>query len=152
MAKSAGRATDPLITFLFSVDVQGQITGYFQECSGIGSENEVVDHKVTMGKGYEYVQKIPGRVKYSDVTLKRGIADDMEIWDWRQMVVDGKMDKARKNCSITMYDRDYKPAAKWDLVNAWPSKVTGPAAKADSNEFGVEEMVLVHEGMKRVKP
>lgn len=50
-----------------------------------------------------------------------------------------------------MYDRDYKPAAKWDLINAWPTKVTGPSFKSDSNEYGVEEVTLVHEGMKRSK-
>ena len=43
------------------------------------------------------------------------------------------------------------PAARWDFVNAWPSKVTGPEMKTDSNDFAIEEMVLVHEGLKRVE-
>jgi phage tail-like protein len=42
-------------------------------------------------------------------------------------------------------------AARWDFVNAWPSKVSGPDIKADGNEFGIEEMTIVHEGMRRTK-
>src|SRR5512143_3514151 len=148
MAKSSGRESDPLIGFQFALEVAGMITGYFSEVSGVGSENEIVEHKV-VAEGHEFVQKLPGRLKWTDITLKRGITDNMQVWEWRQMVVDGEIGKARKNATITMYDRNYKPAAKWDLVNAWPSKVTGPSFKADSNEYGVEEVTLVHEGMKR---
>lgn len=151
MAKSSGRETDPLIGFQFAIDVGGKLSGYFSECSGLGSEHEIVEHKVVDKDGHEIVQKIPGRLKWNDVTLKRGITDNLEIWEWRDKVVNGTMKDARTNCSIIMFDRDYKPAAQWDLINAWPSKVTGPELKADSNDFGIEELVLVHEGMKRVK-
>jgi len=151
MAKASGRESDPLIGFMFAIELQGTVTGYFSEVSGIGSENEIIEHKVVTENGQELVQKIPGRLKWQDVTLKRGITDNLEIWEWRDLVVAGKMKDARKNCSIIMFDRNYEPAARWDFINAWPSKVTGPGVKADSNEFSVEEMVLVHEGMKRVK-
>jgi phage tail-like protein len=50
-----------------------------------------------------------------------------------------------------MMDRERKEAARWDFENAWPSKVTGPSIKSDSNEFGIEEFVLQHEGLKRVQ-
>jgi phage tail-like protein len=74
----------------------------------------------------------------------------MDIWDWRLLVEQGKMSDARTNCSVIMMDRNYEDVARWDFVNAWPSKVTGPSVKSDSNEFGVEEVTIVHEGMKRV--
>jgi phage tail-like protein len=150
MAKETGRESDPLIGFNFALDLQGTITGYFTECSGIGSEHEIVEHKVVTDKGVEVVQKIPGRLKWQDVTLKRGITQDMQIWDWRAIVEKGEVVKARKTCSIVMFDRNYKEVARWNFENAWPSKVTGPSVKADSNEFGVEEVTLVHEGMTRV--
>jgi phage tail-like protein len=151
MAKSSGRESDPLIGFQFSLECAGMITGFFSEVGGVGSENEVIEHKIVDKAGHESVQKLPGRLKWTDISLKRGITDNMQVWEWRQMVVDGQIGKARKNCTITMFDRDYKPAAKWDLFNAWPSKVTGPSFKSDSNEFGIEEVTLVHEGMKRSK-
>jgi phage tail-like protein len=149
MTSSSGRDTDPLIGFAFRLEIEGKLAGFFTECSGIGSEHDIVEHKVVDDSGHELVQKIPGRLKYSDVTLKRGITEKMDVWEWRQNVEDGKMGDARTNCSIIMMDRDYTDVARWDFENAWPSKVTGPSVKADSNEFGVEEVTLVHEGLKR---
>jgi phage tail-like protein len=151
MAKASGRESDPLVGFQFAIEVGGMVTGYFTECGGIGSENEIAETKTVTDTGQEVVLKVPGRLKFGDVTLKRGITDNLQIWEWRQLVEEGKMSDARKNCSIIMFDRNYTPAARWDFVNAWPSKVSGPDVKSDSNDFGVEEMVLVHEGMKRVK-
>ena len=142
-------ADDPLLGFNFGLEFQGAIAGYFTECSGIGSENEVIDHKIVDESGREITRKIPGRLKWGDVTLKRGITNDMQIWDWRENVVQGDMDSARKNGSVIMMDRNYAEVARWNFENAWPSKVTGPALKSDSNEFGVEELVIVHEGIYR---
>ncbi|MBK8135683.1 MAG: phage tail protein [Chloroflexi bacterium] len=151
MAASSGRASDPLIGFNFQLEVSGTapMTGYFTECAGIGSENEIVEHKVVDENGHELVQKIPGRLKFQDVTLKRGITADMQIWAWRALVEQGHMGDARANMSIIMLDRDYTPVARWDFINAWPSKVTGPSVKSDDNSFGVEEVTIVHEGMIR---
>lgn len=147
----ADRATDPLVGFHFRLEVSGPVplTGYFAECAGIGSESEVVTTKVVDKKGIGAEMKQPGRLKWQDITLKRGITDNMEIWKWRQLIEEGQIMKARSNGSIVMMSQDYKDVARWDFVNAWPSKVTGPSVKADSNEIGVEEMVIVHEGLIR---
>jgi len=140
---------DPLISFNFLLELDGAIAGYFTECSGIGSENEVIEHKVVDSKGHEVVRKIAGRLKWTDVTLKRGVTSDLQIWQWRETVVKGQMKDARKHATITMLDREYKPVAKWHFTNCWPSKTTGPNFKSDDNNFGVEEVTLVHEGMYR---
>jgi phage tail-like protein len=140
---------DPLLGFNFALELEGSIAGYFTECAGIGSEHEIVEHKVVDKSGHEIVRKIPGRMKWQDITLKRGITSDMQIWDWRADLVNGDMTAARKNISITMLDRTYSPVAVWHFQNAWPSKVSGPSFKSDDNSFGVEEVTLVHEGMYR---
>lgn len=142
---------DPLVGFHFSLEIQGKISGYFTEVSGIGSENEVVEQKVMApdGKG-QLVKKIPGRLKWGDITLKRGITAEMDLWKWRKEVEDGSVSTARHDGAITMYDQMGAPTAQWTFDNGWPSKVTGPAPKADGNEVGVEEVVIVHEGTRRV--
>jgi len=140
---------DPLLGFNFMLELEGAMAGYFTECSGIGSEHDIVEHKVVDKQGHEIVRKIPGRLKWGDITLKRGITSDMQIWEWRDLVVQGKVADARKNITITMLDRQYNPVSMWHFSNAWPSKVSGPSLKADSNEFGVEEVTIVHEGMYR---
>lgn len=140
---------DPLVGFRYAIEVQGVITGYFTECSGIGSEHEVIEHKVVDEKGREHVQKIPGRLKWESITLRRGITDNMDIWDWREQVVQGKVDEARHNGSIVMFDQALNETARWNFENAWPVRVSGPTIKSDSNEFGIEELVITHEGLYR---
>jgi len=140
---------DPLLGFNFLLELDGAVAGYFTECAGVGSENEIIEHKVVDKQGHEIVRKIPGRLKFTDVTLKRGVTSDLEIWTWRELVVKGTIADARKNATITMMDRTYSPVAKWHFTNAWPSKVSGPSFKSDDNSIGVEEVTIVHEGMYR---
>ena len=141
---------DPLVGFHFAVEIQGQVTGYFTECSGLGSENETIEHKVVNSQGVEVVLKIPGRLKWENIVLKRGITSNMDIWTWRQMVVDGDVNGARSNGSVVMYDQSLSEVARWNFEQAWPVKVTGPSPKADSNEIGVEELTIAHEFIQRV--
>lgn len=151
VANDAASREDPILGSHFALDLSGVVTGYFTEVSGLGSENEVVEQKVVNEKGIEVVLKIPGRLKWGDITLKRGITSSMDIWDWRKVVEDGKIRDARKNGSIIMLDQELRTVAQWDFVNAWPSKVSGPAPKADGNEIAIEELTIVHEFIKRVR-
>ncbi len=139
---------DPLVSFNFAIEVSGIITGYFTECSGLGSENEIVDHKIVKD-GKEIVRKIPGRLKWGDITLKRGITANLDFWDWRKMVEEGQVSKARKNGSIMMFDQEGTEVARWNFTAGWPSKISGPSVKSDGNEVSVEELTIVHEGITR---
>src|SRR5690606_1819815 len=96
------------------------------------------------------VRKIPGRLKWGDITLKRGITANMDFWDWRKTVEDGNVSSARLAGSIYMHSQEGDIIAQWDFEQGWPSKISGPTVKADSNEIGVEELTIVHEGIKRV--
>lgn len=140
---------DPIANFKYAVEIQGVVTGFFTECSGLGSEHEIIEHKVVI-KGKDVIQKVPGRMKWENISLKRGITDSMDIWKWRKQVEDGVSD-VRKNGSITMLAQDLSEVARWNFERAWPSKVTGPQLKSNANEIGIEDLTLVHEGLERVK-
>jgi len=142
---------DPIASFSFYVEVQGKLVGRFQEVSGLGSESEIIDYKASDKGGAELIHKVPGRLKWTDVALKRGITDDMDLWDWRREIEEGKVEGARRNGSIVMYGQDNKEIARWNFVNGWPSKVAGPSLSAKTNEIGIEELTIVHEGLKRAK-
>lgn len=141
---------DPIVSFNFEVEFAGKIKGYFTECSGLGSESEVVEHKITAKGDKEAVRKIAGRLKWGDITLKRGVTANLDIWDWRYLVEQGKMTDARVSGSILMYDQSGVLVAQWDVVDAWPSKLSGPSLNTESSAVGVEEVTIVHEGIKRV--
>ncbi len=142
---------DPLVGFHYAIEIQGVVTGFFTECTGLGSEHEVTEHKVVDSKGREMIQKIPGRMKWENISLKRGITDNMDIWKWRKQVEDGKVKEARKSGSIVMFDQNLTEVARWNFENAWPTKVTGPQLKSSAGDIGIEDLTIVHEGLERVK-
>jgi len=142
---------NPLVSAWFGVEFQGQVSGAFRECTGLGSENEIVEYKASGPKGEFVIKKVPGRMKWSNITLKRGITDTMDMWQWRKLVEQGKVEEACKNGSIVMFNQKGEEMARWDFVNAWPSKISGPTANANTNEVGIEELEITHEGYERVK-
>ncbi len=142
---------DPLVAFKFGLEIEGKLSGYFTSVSGIGSESEIIEHKiVNPDTGETIIQKIPGRLTWTEVTLRRGVTSSIDIWAWRQEVVDGKIEDARTNCSIIAYNQANEEIARWNFENAWPSKVTGPDMDASGQDYMVEEVTIVHEGMVRV--
>lgn len=141
---------DPLISAWFSIEFQGQVSGAFRECEGLGSSNEVVEYKASGEKGEYVVKKVPGRLVWNNITLKRGITDSMDMWKWRKLVEQGNVNSARKNGTITMYNTQGTAVAKWNFVNAWPSKITGPSVNAGENGVAIEELEITHEGYERV--
>ncbi len=145
------RDSDPLIGFHFGLEIGGgRVAGYFTELSGLGSEHELIEYKILDERGNDVVQNLPGRVKWQPITLKRGVTKLMDMWEWRGKVEAGEVDEALVNGTITMFDQTLNPVARWEFVNAWPSKISGPQLKADGNTIGIEELVIVHEGLKRM--
>src|SRR5512133_701805 len=110
---------DPLVSAFFTIDFGGSVQGAFRECTGLGSENEVVEYKASGDKGKFIMQKVPGRMKWNNITLKRGITDAMDMWQWRKQVEDGKGNDARKVGSIVMYNQENQEIARWNFVKAW---------------------------------
>ncbi|MDO8673625.1 MAG: phage tail protein [Dehalococcoidia bacterium] len=143
-----GERKDPVGAFSFEVEAGGKTLGAFKECGGIGSETAVIEYAFSKGK-QTWMHKEPGNHRYTNITLKRGVTKDMDLWDWRGNVLEGKMSDARRSCTITVYDTQHNPMAEWVLEAAWPCKLTGPTFSAKTNEIAVEELEIVHEGMKR---
>jgi phage tail-like protein len=141
-----GQRNDPYRNFNFLVELDGIAQASFIECSGLGSTTEVIETRE--GGENTTVFKLPGKTSFSDITLKRGVTASMELWNWRQDVVDGKL--VRKNGSIVVYDLANKTeVTRWNFVNAWPTKWEGPSFNAMGNDIAIDSLVLAHEGLER---
>ena len=142
---------DPLVAFKFGLEIEGKLSGFFTQVGGIGSETEVIQQKVVNSEtGETIIRQIPGRLSWTPVSLKRGVTSSMDIWQWRQQVVEGKIDDARTNCSIVAYSQDNTEIARWNFESAWPSKVIGPEMDSGSTNYMLEDVTIVHEGVERV--
>lgn len=140
---------DPLVGFNYGLELGGKAAGFFTECSGIGSESEVIEQKVVDERGNEIVAKIPGRLKWEDISLKRPVSSEMDLWDWQKEIDDGSVDSARINGSIVMFDQTHAEVARWNFDRGWIKKIGGPQLNADGNEIVLEEVVIAHEGLRR---
>ena len=150
--EGGGVRKDPLVQANFFVSVDGHLDNMvFRECSGLGSETELVEYKASMKGDFHTIQAVPGRLKWQVINLKRGITDSMDAWKWRKMVEEGQVDQARANGSIVMVDQTGAEVARWNFIRAWPRKISGPSMNSSTNEVGVEELEIVHEKLTRVK-
>jgi phage tail-like protein len=143
MATSARQ--DPFGGYNFLIEIDGLPVARFTECLGVGSETDVIRYREG---GDLHVRLIPGLTKYPPITLKRGITTDRSLWEWRQRVVDGQVD--RRSGSIILLDAERRPVARWNFFEGWPSKWYGPDLNAQSSEVAIETLEIVHERLEWV--
>src|SRR5688500_12384438 len=87
----------------FALEIDGIEIARFTGCSGLSIEFEVVEEKtVDAATGTPRSHKRPGRVKYGDITLKRGLSASTTLTDWSQKTIDGTVEY--KTGSIVVYN------------------------------------------------
>jgi phage tail-like protein len=142
---------DPLASYTFALEIDGITSAFFKEGSGFDSSVEVIEHRENGPGGKEVIKKLPGRAKWSDITLKRGSTDDMTLWKWHEKVLQGDIAGARSNGSIVVYDTTFKEVARFNFVDGWPSKWKGPDLNSTNNQVAIEEITITHQGLTRKK-
>ncbi len=87
--------------------------------------------------------------KAGDVTLKRGMIASLDLWNWVNQVRRGNME-ARATVVIELMSEDRaSTVAQWKLINARPSKWTGPTLAAKgASDVAMEELTLVCEDLE----
>ncbi len=136
---------DPYRGFNFLVELDGITNAGFQECGGLDVSTDPIDYRD--GSDPLHVRKLPGLNKFSAITLKRGLTDSKDLWDWRNTVIEGRTE--RKNGSIVLLEEKGQEKLRWNFVNAWPSKWTGPAFNSTGNSVAIESLELTHEEIKK---
>ncbi len=134
----------PLPKFHFQVKWDKEVLS-FQEVSGLEVEAQQIEYRHGDNKVFSTI-KMPGIVKNSDVTMKKGVfKSDNNFWDWYNQI---KMNTIkRKSVTISLLDEGGNPTMVWSLTNAWPTKITATDLKAEGNEVAIETIVIAHEGI-----
>ena len=140
-----GERNDPYLSFRFLVEIQGLIVGGFSEVSGLQVATEIEEKRE--GGVNHYVHKLPKLTKYQNITLKRGITDSDTLWEWHQDVVNGNIE--RKTIFVVLMDREGDEQWRWQFIDAYPVKLTGPDLPAGSSAVAVETIELAHNGIKK---
>ena len=131
--------------FYFSVDIGDFQDLPFQEVSGLDVETEVIEYRHGNSPNHGTI-KMPGLMKFGDVTLKKGVfADDNQFFDWISQI--SLNTYARLTVVIRLLDETATERMTWTLSNAFPQKVTPTDMNYQSSEAGIETIVFAHEGM-----
>lgn len=146
---ATGDRKDPYRQFRFRVEIDGINQAGFSECTFADTTTDPIEYRE--GNENTVFRKLSGLTKYGNITLKWGITDSMDLYSWRQRVIDAGAEKERKNMSITLIDEGGADKSRWDIVQAWPSKYDPSDLSAKGNEVAIETLEIVHEGFKRVK-
>lgn len=121
---------------------QVEVAG-FRECTGFGAQTEVFEY--IEGGLNTYTHKLPVRVKYNNIVLKRGLDEGQDLYRWYMKTTHGQI--KRQNISIVVYGPTGKEVRRWDLQKAYPCKWTGPDLKTDAGAVAVESVEIAFEGI-----
>jgi phage tail-like protein len=135
---------DPYSAMNFLVELDGISVAAFRECSGLISELTVIEYRNGSDRGSP--RKLPGMQKFTNITLKRGITKDRQLWDWHKTALDGSVQ--RKNGSIMLLDESGQEVLRWNFRQGWVSKYEAPTLNASSNEVAIETLEIAHEGFE----
>ena len=142
-SKTDQRAKDPHLGLRFWVELgQIEVAG-FRECSGLKMETEIEEY--AEGGLNTYTHKLPKRVKYQNITLKRGMDETQSLYNWYMKFANGQIE--RQNISIIVYNSVGKEVMRWDLQRAFPCKWSGPELNADKGSVAIEILEIAHEGL-----
>ncbi|HMV13477.1 MAG TPA: phage tail protein [Nitrosomonas sp.] len=136
---------DPYKNFRFLLEIDGITQAGFSDCSGFGSNVEVVEYRE--GGEAPTVRKLPGKTSYPDITLKWGITDSRDLYDWHLSAINGNL--VRKNGSIILQDDLGQEKVRWNFFTAWPSKYDGPDLSAKGNDVAIDTLTISCERLVR---
>jgi len=132
----------------FALELEGLEMAQFTGVSGLCYTTDVVEYQDSL-MGKVIIRKRPGRTKYDDIVLKRGLSASRTLTDWHQKVLDGAVERA--NGSIVIYDSADTELERWNFERGWPSKWSASDLDAGSDSVVIEELTITHEYLERAK-
>jgi phage tail-like protein len=133
---------DPVGELRFKVQLPGVDIGRFRECTGLAVEIECKDYNE--GGVNDHVHKLPTRMKYPNLVLKRGVTyeDALIKWLWKT-----QHETQRVNVTVSLMGQNGQAVREWVFNEAFPIKWTGPNLNAGSNQVATETLEIVHAGL-----
>lgn len=138
----------PPVGFHFKVEflnIGNDNDARFQSVSGLNMESDV--ETIKEGGQNLFEHKLPGRSKFSDLTLKRGLLLDSEVIKWiKNALYDREYELVDMN--ISLLNNEHQPLFTWQVFRAWPKKWNISDLNASENSIMVETMEIVYSYFK----
>lgn len=136
---------DSLTSHNFGLQIDGVMVEYLQEVSGLTLEQDIIVSQQNTAQGKIETAILPGVKKNGQCTVVRGMTQSSAFTQWINDSINGQMSTARKNASIIMMDYEDNPVKRYNLRNAWCSKIDASSLKAGEAAVLTETVTIVFE-------
>ena len=140
--------TDPFRNFRFRVEIDGIQTAGFSEVEALATTTDVIEYRE--GTDPAHPRKLSGLTRYGNITLKRGMTQSLELYQWYRQIVSGPLTGNRRRVAIVVQDESGADVARFEVIEAWPVKYVVSGLTAKGNEVLIELLELANEGIERV--
>ena len=145
----------PFTAFNFSVEIYPDgsskplCEAAFAECDGL--EMTIDIKTIREGGANDRAYRVPGVANYANLTLKRGMTENGDLWKWVQDSV--KDPGLRANAEVVMLAANGSAEImRYQLHRCLPIKFKAPALNAKDGQIAIEEFQLAYEKFDMVAP
>jgi phage tail-like protein len=114
----------------------------FAECDGL----EMTMEPKAVREGGNNTQQIHlvGPVSYGNLTLKRGMTSNLDLWKWFSLAVGNTGRGTTASGIILMRDASKRNRVRFKLTGCLPIKMKAPALNAKDGLVAIEEMQIAY--------
>ncbi|MFC5802914.1 phage tail protein [Streptomyces formicae] len=137
------------VTSLFQLTIGVHALGSFTSCDGLGCYTEVEERREGGLNGH--VWQLPGRLRYSNLTLSRPLTRQTTlIWLWLRQVSQATgvplTRPLRLPGRLVALGPDQQPLVQWELDGVIPVRWSGPSFSTDQPQAARETLEIAHNG------
>jgi phage tail-like protein len=145
----------PFAAFNFSIEINVPDLSFevcsaaFSECDGLEMNMEVKTIREGGNNGRQI--RLAGPITFGQLTLKRGMTDNFDLWSWFQAVVEDP--SLRASAEVVLLDADHETEkARFILSRCLPVKLKAPPLNAKDGMVAIEELQISYESLRFEPP
>ncbi len=166
MAEDKKPGNIPFTSFNFKIhltignDVKTLCNAAFSECDGLEMSMEV--KTIKEGGNNAGPIHLIGPVSYGQLTLKRGMTDSFDLWDWFEKVKRRDATGYYGSCNVIMLSSvqtSNEPSGdkgreqvNFLLEGCLPLKLKAPSLNAKDGMIAIEEMTIAYQSLRIKRP
>jgi phage tail-like protein len=121
------------------------VNAAFSDCDGLEMSMEV--KTIREGGGNDRQIRLNGPVSYGQLTLKRGMTENFDLWKWFHDTVE--QPRLRADADVVLLAADgVTERVRFRLERCLPVKLKAPALNAKDGQIAIEELQIAYETMR----
>ncbi len=145
----------PFTAFNFAVEIKVDgvamqvVDAAFSECDGLEMTMDVKTIREGGNNGRQI--RLTGPLTFGQVTMKRGMTSNLELWDWFNLMLNDQ--SLRADAEVVIFASDGETErARFQLSRCVPVKLKSPPLNAKDGAVAIEELQIAYEKLTLKKP